>query len=514
MPTGQPAVGRSLVGGTATSPTRSRGRRAAGDSRHRQPRRGTRRVERVRALRRPGLLGPPSGARGRPAGRALRRDRPRAGPRSPPGAGAAAAGDGSTGPTRDHRWCRRARRSCTATAGICRRESSSIEAGRHQAEGWATRLLRFEGMGPEAAWSFGAGPHPMFEGLAAPEVDAAPAPAVAVAANADGRGGSQSGPGLGDGVDADAAAPGASIRWSDADWPSAADRLARGYPEGRLGRSLAATVDLLRNETGLRIVAIEQAGYDTHVDQGDGRSGVLTHKLDGLARVARRLLDRGRSVRDTTTTIAEVTRSRWWCVSEFGRAIDENDSGGTEHGRGGVALALGDGVVGGVHGDLPSPLARRGVVGQRRRPPGARRCRGQSWLPAVAGWDFPSSVLTKSVAGVVTISVGEIVAAANAGQTPSHSGDTLHEHRRRRRSREVPARLGRRGGLRLQAQAWSQRRDPARDVVDEGRARTGCSTSGSSRIGGSAVGRCPPGAATCATSTSTTSSTTSSRRVA
>ena len=41
-------------------------------------------------------------------------------------------------------------------------------------------------------------------------------------------------------------------------------------------------------------------------------------------------------------------------VSEFGRAIAENGSGGTEHGRGGVALAIGDRVVGGVHGDLPS----------------------------------------------------------------------------------------------------------------------------------------------------------------
>ena len=40
-------------------------------------------------------------------------------------------------------------------------------------------------------------------------------------------------------------------------------------------------------------------------------------------------------------------------VSEFGRAIDENGSGGTEHGRGGVALVMGDRVVGGVHGDLP-----------------------------------------------------------------------------------------------------------------------------------------------------------------
>ena len=151
--------------------------------------------------------------------------------------------------------------------------------GRHLSQGWATRLLRFEGMGSEAVWSFGAGSHPIFDGL--DDGVAGPEPAVVGGAQRVGAG--RSTPAI-----TDAWRPRSSrsetVRWSDTPWPSAADRLARGYPEGRLGRSLATTVDMLRAGAGVRIVAIDHAGYDTHVDQGDGRSGVLTHRLDRLAR--------------------------------------------------------------------------------------------------------------------------------------------------------------------------------------------------------------------------------------
>lgn len=219
--------------------------------------------------------------------------------------------------------------------------------GRDERDGWAARLLRFEGMGPEAVWSFGPGPHPIFDGILDGLVEPVPVarPPVALAARANA---------LAPPVARRASAVPRSVpvRWSENEWTSAADRLARGYPEGRLSRSLAATADMIRADSTVRIVAIDHPGYDTHVDQGDGRSGVLTHKLDRLARsIAAFWADvvEGRGadedhVGDPVTIVV---------VSEFGRAIDENDSGGTEHGRGGVALALGDQVVGGVHGDLP-----------------------------------------------------------------------------------------------------------------------------------------------------------------
>ena len=39
--------------------------------------------------------------------------------------------------------------------------------------------------------------------------------------------------------------------------------------------------------------------------------------------------------------------------SEFGRRIDENGSGGTDHGAGGVMMAIGGSVRGGLYGSAP-----------------------------------------------------------------------------------------------------------------------------------------------------------------
>jgi len=230
--------------------------------------------------------------------------------------------------------------------------------GRGQTEGWAARLLRFEELNGDATWSFGDGPHPVFEGLH-PEASA-PTKRVSVGRRHD-QGRADWGHSESNGEnELDATGPvthGSAVRWSDTDWSSPAARLSRGYPEGRLGRSLAATADRIREDRGLRIVAIDHPGYDTHVDQGDGRSGVLAHRLDRLSRALvafwgdilagrERAADDNRTGQPNPVTVV--------VVSEFGRAIEENGSGGTEHGRGGVAFALGDQVVGGIHGDFPS----------------------------------------------------------------------------------------------------------------------------------------------------------------
>ena len=46
-------------------------------------------------------------------------------------------------------------------------------------------------------------------------------------------------------------------------------------------------------------------------------------------------------------------------MTEFGRTVRENGSGGTDHGHGSCLFVLGNGVDGGqVHGDFPEPRAR------------------------------------------------------------------------------------------------------------------------------------------------------------
>lgn len=84
-------------------------------------------------------------------------------------------------------------------------------------------------------------------------------------------------------------------------------------------------------------------GFDTHSAQGgaDGQLAVL------LARLARALAAFAADLHDRLNRITVVV------LSEFGRRVAENGSGGTDHGSGGVALVLGGGLQGGVHGIWP-----------------------------------------------------------------------------------------------------------------------------------------------------------------
>ena len=45
--------------------------------------------------------------------------------------------------------------------------------------------------------------------------------------------------------------------------------------------------------------------------------------------------------------------------SEFARRVDENGSQGTDHGEGGVMMAIGGGVKGGIYGTAPNLAAER-----------------------------------------------------------------------------------------------------------------------------------------------------------
>ena len=54
-------------------------------------------------------------------------------------------------------------------------------------------------------------------------------------------------------------------------------------------------------------------------------------------------------------------------LSEFGRRVGENGSGGSDHGHGNVVLMLGGGVVGGrVHGTWPGLAAPNLIDGDLR----------------------------------------------------------------------------------------------------------------------------------------------------
>ncbi|MEI2699032.1 MAG: DUF1501 domain-containing protein [Microthrixaceae bacterium] len=105
----------------------------------------------------------------------------------------------------------------------------------------------------------------------------------------------------------------------------------------------AAASALLAADLGTEIVQIDMGGWDTHSAQGtlDGRFAGLLAELDaGIGALVDRHMGSGDGLVITVMT-------------EFGRRVKENASGGTDHGRGGLALVIGDGVDGGLKGTWP-----------------------------------------------------------------------------------------------------------------------------------------------------------------
>ena len=115
------------------------------------------------------------------------------------------------------------------------------------------------------------------------------------------------------------------------------------FPRGHLGRRLELVARLARAEVGLTSAWVDADGWDTHVRQGNAQ-GPLARLAAELGAALAALWEALPEQRDRLLVLV---------VSEFGRTVRPNGSGGSDHGRGGVALALGGRVRGGVHGRWP-----------------------------------------------------------------------------------------------------------------------------------------------------------------
>ncbi|HEX7686643.1 MAG TPA: DUF1501 domain-containing protein, partial [Burkholderiaceae bacterium] len=115
--------------------------------------------------------------------------------------------------------------------------------------------------------------------------------------------------------------------------------LPNGFPE-----DAARLATLMRRDANVQVAFMALGGWDTHVNQG-GASGQLAGRLrplgQGLAALASGL---GPAFDDTTVVV----------LSEFGRTLRQNGTGGTDHGHGNVMWVLGGEVAGAkVHGRWP-----------------------------------------------------------------------------------------------------------------------------------------------------------------
>ena len=116
------------------------------------------------------------------------------------------------------------------------------------------------------------------------------------------------------------------------------------YPASQLGQRLKQIAQLIKADVGLEVAFADVGGWDTHVNQG-GSNGQLAQRLDDLGRsIAALVADLGDRMSDTTIMT----------MSEFGRTVRQNGSGGTDHGHASALFVIGGDVKGKkVHGRWP-----------------------------------------------------------------------------------------------------------------------------------------------------------------
>jgi uncharacterized protein (DUF1501 family) len=120
------------------------------------------------------------------------------------------------------------------------------------------------------------------------------------------------------------------------------------YPQTALGHAMRQIALLVKADVGLEIAFAESAGWDTHVQQGTVNGTFARQARDLAQSIQAFWIDLGPSFQDSVLLTT---------MTEFGRTVRENGSGGTDHGHGSCMFVLGNRVQGGrVHGSFPQGL--------------------------------------------------------------------------------------------------------------------------------------------------------------
>jgi uncharacterized protein (DUF1501 family) len=106
------------------------------------------------------------------------------------------------------------------------------------------------------------------------------------------------------------------------------------YPNGGLGRALRDVAALIRADVGVRVVAVNIGGWDTHERELEYIASAAAELAGSLA-----AFDQDLGASAGRTLVVSMT--------EFGRTVEENGSGGTDHGHGSVSFVMGGGIHGG-----------------------------------------------------------------------------------------------------------------------------------------------------------------------
>lgn len=123
------------------------------------------------------------------------------------------------------------------------------------------------------------------------------------------------------------------------------------YPGSQLGNSMKQICQLIKMDVGLEVAFAESGGWDTHVNQGTENGTFARNATDFSNSIAAFWNDLG-TLQDQVTVMT---------MTEFGRTVKQNGTGGTDHGRASCMFIIGEDVNGGkVHGAI-DPLAKENL---------------------------------------------------------------------------------------------------------------------------------------------------------
>jgi uncharacterized protein (DUF1501 family) len=113
--------------------------------------------------------------------------------------------------------------------------------------------------------------------------------------------------------------------------------------DSNLAQQLDVVAKLIAAGSPTRVWSVSLGGFDTHANEANAQSQLLSTVSAALARFASQMKNTPRG-KDIVTMV----------YSEFGRRVKGNASQGTDHGTAGPVFLIGDRVKGGFYGEQPS----------------------------------------------------------------------------------------------------------------------------------------------------------------
>ncbi|MXV15710.1 DUF1501 domain-containing protein [Hufsiella ginkgonis] len=119
------------------------------------------------------------------------------------------------------------------------------------------------------------------------------------------------------------------------------------YPVSPLGNALKQIAQLIKMDVGMEVAFAESGGWDTHFNQGT-EQGIFARNVSDLSNSIMAFWSDMSGYQDDVTLMT---------MTEFGRTVKQNGTGGTDHGRASCSFILGNDVNGGIVHQNIRPLS-------------------------------------------------------------------------------------------------------------------------------------------------------------